>query len=88
MAKPVMRKVTVFSDTSPYFPSDPKEFMEYFQSKLDKVPNEFKDSARIEIDTDYCGDYSKITLDIFYFRPETSEEARERKAEEKAYEIL
>jgi hypothetical protein len=53
----------------------------WFQSKVDKIPAEYRDSATIEIDSrsGYEGShYARIR--ICYWRPETPEETAERNA--------
>lgn len=57
----------------------------WLQSLLDKVPPEHRDQSyfTIESESDYEGGYTTI-LRIGYKRDETEQEARERRAQEKA----
>jgi hypothetical protein len=68
-------KVKVYEKDDFYeVPSNAKEFILFFQEKIDLIPDQFKDSAFIEIDSrTYC-DSSYINIDIHYFRPKTEEE--------------
>lgn len=83
-------KITVF-DKQQYdaeWPSeDAIEFIAFFQEKLASIPEEFRSSAIIEVDSisGYEGS-SYASINIYYYRPETEEEVkvRESKAQNKA----
>jgi hypothetical protein len=55
--------------------------IKWFQAKIDSVPDEFKGSVSIDIDstTSYDCDYAEI--DMYYYRPETLQEEAIRAAE-------
>ncbi len=65
-----------------WFPEKATDFMGWFKGKLDQIPAEHIDSARIEIETargyeDDC--YVKLV--ISYSRPDTEEEISSRECE-------
>lgn len=72
--------ITVFDEEISYnIPSNPKEFMKYFQDKIDLIPEEYKDIAIVELNSDY-GEYNstKMIFSIDYERYETDEEREYR----------
>lgn len=74
--------VTVYNGEINYtIPTNPIEFMKYWQELLNRVPSEYKESTTIELEPSDDG-YGCNTLDltINYTRPETSEEATARLA--------
>lgn len=79
------RWTTVFEKESIWLdiPKNPNEFIAYFKEKIDLIPKEFLDSAKIELymDADY-GD-GIISLRIGYSRPETEKEESDRRISEK-----
>lgn len=58
------------------------QFANWFAGKLGEVPEQYRASAKIEIDAyDYCGAlYAQIT--IYYIRPESDDEMAAREARE------
>lgn len=68
-------------------PAKAKEFFEFFREQLEKIPEEFRDSAEIAFDgvsLPDTGDHraeSGAELVISYTRPETDEEALAREKE-------
>lgn len=60
-----------------------KEFSDWTQKLLTKVPKEFQDSASIEIEVedDYDGEHN-VTLDISYLRPYTLADQIKEQAEQ------
>jgi hypothetical protein len=61
------------------------ELRDWITSVLSEIPAEFHDSARMEIGTygSYGDTYSQI--EVYYERPETEAEQRDREAEELRY---
>ena len=55
-------------------PTRPHELMEFLQSKIDVIPAEFMESARIEIGLDYEFGETHLGVKITYERPKTDEE--------------
>ena len=57
------------------------EFIAWFQEKLESIPQEFRGSAKIELDSvsGYEGS-SYASIEIYYYRPETEEEAKVRES--------
>lgn len=63
-------------------PEDARACLDWFSAKVESIPAEFRETARIEFDSQsgYEGcHYAKIT--ITYQRPETAEEIAARKGE-------
>lgn len=60
-----------------------KELIEWLGEKLDEVPDEYKDSAKLEIESvgGYEGEHH-AEVEIFYSRPETDVEMSARVAED------
>lgn len=59
-------------------PSDAAGAIAWFQAKLDAVPAEFRETAKIEIDVTSEHGTSYATIEFSYVRPETDEEEAER----------
>lgn len=81
-------KVTVFEtpgfdSRSAWPPDNLMGFIEWFQSKLDSVPAEYKGSVIIDMETSQEYDICKVDLSIYYFRPETDEEIEARTKRER-----
>ena len=82
-----MRKnktVYILKDGSSFnIPEKADEFMAFWQSELDKIPEEFMDSARIQIEneSDGYGD-SNTSIDITYIMPESDIDAEVREQKE------
>jgi len=74
------KKESVFYCDSEYgLPNDVQEFMQYWQSKIDLIPEEFKESARICCEaTDDGYGCNQFEIDVYYMRPETKEEEDKR----------
>jgi len=74
--------VTVFSGEqydSDWPQEDAKEFIAWFQSKLDSIPAEYRDKVTIDLESESGYESSSsLTMDIYYYRPETKEEEVER----------
>lgn len=74
------KKIEIYSDTFYGMPEKMIEFVEYFQDKLESIPEEYRESACVDIE---AGDeYSSGSLKIYYMRPETIEEEKFRKEQE------
>jgi len=79
-------KVTVYkADTFSNLPKNAEAFIAFFQKQLDLIPEEFRSSATIDLDTSPFYDSVEETIEVYYSRPETEEEiqAREREAASK-----
>lgn len=50
------------------------DFIGWFNEKISLIPEEFRDSSTIDISSPY--DY--VSIEIYYKRPETEEEIKER----------
>jgi hypothetical protein len=60
--------------------TEAKHFMAWFQKKLDDIPEGYRDSATIELESDFNNDRDVrqvVAITISYMRPETDEEAAE-----------
>jgi len=58
-----------------WFPEKASEFMAWFNEKLEQIPAEHRDAARIEIGSIASYEDSHyVTLEISYSRPDTEEE--------------
>ena len=62
------------SETNVPPPTNPWEFLDFILDKVNKIPEEYADSATIEMygTTNYDSGY--INIEIYYTRPETQEE--------------
>jgi uncharacterized protein Usg len=83
----MMRKnktVYILKDGSSFcIPEKADEFMAFWQSELDKIPEEFMDSARIEIENESDGyGYSTTSIDITYEMPESDIDIEVREQQE------
>lgn len=65
-------------------PETAAEFMAWWQSMIDRIPEEHRSEARIEIDTTAGYDRDFAHLEIYYLRPETDEERAARVQAEQA----
>ena len=79
------KRISVYhNDVNYALPKDPKEFLEFWQSKLDLVPAKYKHTTKISVEAE--GTYeggAKLLVSVFYFRPETDEEEANRTRIEK-----
>jgi len=62
-----------------YLPTKPKEFMTWFQEKIDLIPEEFREDAEVWV-YDFMPGYddSALQVNICYKRLETDEEEKAR----------
>jgi len=70
-----LKIISVYHETDcEDIPENGKQFIEFFQDLLEKVPVEFKDSAEISIEA--VEDYGDIEMNVqvYYIRPETNKE--------------
>lgn len=58
----------------------PAEFLAFWQKYIDMIPEEFRNSARVELDAVSEWDSGYLEFKISYQRLETEEEARARAA--------
>jgi hypothetical protein len=82
-----MKRVEVFSREQydePWPPEGLAEFREWVDDLLEGIPEEFRDSAKIQIDSTTSYGQSLATVTVSYVRPETDEEAARREHEERA----
>ena len=63
-------------------PEKASEFMDFWQSKLDKIPAEFMDSARIKVNAEIDYDIALLEVKISYVRPELDSEMESRRYQE------
>jgi len=78
--------VTAFDEDKNYdLPTKPDELIAFFQEKIALVPEEYKDTAEIEIEAESIFDnYTALNIKITYRRPESDEEEKKRLEREKA----
>jgi len=55
-----------------------RDFIEFFQQLLDKVPPEYRDTAAVSIDSCMEYDSAYCAIEVYYKRPETDEEMETR----------
>lgn len=92
-----MRTVTVKVYERGYSNNPPEkllEFQKWLEDQIAAIPDEFRDSAVIEIGAEAAYDWPSMTMVITYSRPENDEERAAREREEarnaeaqKAHEI-
>jgi len=75
--------VDVFSECYCEIPTRAIEFMKFWQDKIDQIPSEHMETARVEIDSDY--DQGSIDVEISYRRIETDYECTERMEREQHF---
>jgi hypothetical protein len=82
-----MRKnktIKIYKEEECYaIPEKATEFMAFWQSKLDKIPDEFMDSARVEVEAESYHNGASLDVEISYVRPETDSEMESREYQEK-----
>jgi hypothetical protein len=78
-------RVLVFENESccDELPSTPKEFLSWWQEKIDLVPEEYRDTTFIDCETNISWEFAQFQVKIGYKRPETSEEEAIRIKDEK-----
>lgn len=69
-----MKVIEVFDDECPDIPEKADKFMEFWQEKINLIPEEHRGTAEIELEADesYGSPYLNVT--VRYKRPETDEE--------------
>jgi hypothetical protein len=83
MSKKQMVQETVHNggkyDNNDWPPVDPAGFMAWFQERIDRIPVECRQSAKIEFSSEgeYYGSHSPH-IEITYLRPETDEQFASR----------
>ncbi len=87
----MIRKVIIWQGgefdnfSNPDWPPDKAtEFMAWFQSKLDMIPDEYKELTMIDLTNSTSYDSSKMEIEIYYERAETPEEETERERQAQA----
>ena len=79
MMKKYVKEIVYYTDSEYGMPEKVEEFMEYWQTKINLVPEEFRDSTRICIDADDDGyGCNQLEVQVYYMRPETEEEETKR----------
>ena len=83
------RTVKVYEEEYDDLPEKADEFIAFFQSKVDAIPEENRGTARIEIEAEENYGSASLSVEISYARPETDEEeaARERREQLRKDEI-
>ena len=75
--------IKVYEESGCYdIPEKASEFMAFWQSKLDKIPTEFMDSAEIKVEAESSYSGASLDVEISYTRPETDSEMEERERQE------
>lgn len=77
------KKVVVYNEESPEYPTNPVAFLLWWAEKFKEIPEEYMDSAEVEIDAYSCYDSATTEVTIAYIRPETDEEERLRLGHER-----
>ena len=76
--------VCVYSDDDKCnLPTNVRGFMAFWNEKLDLVPEEYKESATIDIDAKPFCDFANLSVEICYYRSETDEEEQQREQRER-----
>ena len=96
-----MKTITVYDEDVSYaVPTDAYEFVDFWLDKLEAIPEEFRDTAKIELEVDNYYDMALMSATVSFTRPETKEElevetkhqeltdARIRKSKVEAYNKL
>lgn len=81
MSERLQKKVIVYSgeeNTNGWPSYNAVEFMEWMREKISQIPAEYMDYASVELGSSIYYDSSNAEIDIYYFRPETDEEAAAR----------
>lgn len=74
---------------SDFPPTNLQEFVLFFAEILKNIPDEYKDSAEIEVSTKgYYGESSYAVIKVSYERPETEEEKKEREKREQSQKLF
>jgi len=74
-------KVSTICDKEMWdIPSNPKDFMAYWQELFNEVPKQYKDSAKIEMEAIVRYGSATIECTIYYEREETDEEEMKRES--------
>ena len=75
-------KVEIFEsdDAEDELPSNGLELIKWIESKIDAAPKEHQEKVVVDIEGIERWDYGYITVCIYYYRPETKEEKKERKS--------
>lgn len=78
-------RVEAYKENCNYeIPTNPKEFMEFWQDKISLIPDGFMDIAEIEVEAGFCYDHcAELNVTISYDRDETDEEETARLKREK-----
>jgi len=75
-----LKLITLISESHYNIPGKLTETIKFFQKKLKEIPKEFQDSAELNF---YYDNYNEtIHYEIFYQRPETQDEIKDREQEE------
>jgi hypothetical protein len=89
----IKKKVThliASSDGGDWPPANAALFLKWLSDRLSDIPDEYRDSARIEIDTFICGDDeptgSAAEIILSYLRDESDDEIGRRKSVERMVE--
>ena len=71
--------------TEDWPPTDAVGFICWFQSKLESVPQEFRDDVKIKLHAfPSYDDSAESNIEIYYYRDETPEDILKRQAKERA----
>lgn len=73
-------RITVFYEESAYLPTTPVAFMDYWEEKFDRVPEEFRGSTEVNAEAHPYYDCAQLEVRVSYVRPETDEEVDKREA--------
>ena len=72
-------KVSTICDKEMWdIPSNLKDFMEYWQDLFNEVPEQYRDSAKVEMEAKESYGSAAIECTIYYEREETDEEEMKR----------
>jgi len=73
---------------SDFPPTNLQEFVLFFNEMLRNIPEQYKDSAEIEVSSEgYYGESPYAAIKVSYERPETEEEKKEREKRERSQKL-
>lgn len=84
------KEIIVYRENSPFIPTNISEFMNFWDEKISNIPDEYKNTAQIEIEIDrnIYDDFFHLIVRVYYIRLETDEEEIEREKNVKEREEI
>ena len=81
---PQLKRIEIYSSDDPCLPEQADKFIEFWQEKIDSVPEEFRATTQIEVEASEQWGSPCLNVTVSYTREETGEEATKRNNMEKA----